>query len=80
MKISLSYIGNDAKHVSVDTLKWYSTCEIEAGPSHSPDINLIENAWGIIKKKLKGIEFKNDELKSRVKCIYDEISINAIQN
>ena len=76
-------MDNDAKHVSVETLKWYSSCEIEieAGPPHSPDINPIENVWGIIKKKLKGHEFKNvDELKTRVKSIYDEIPINAIQN
>ena len=29
-------MDNDAKHVSVKTLKWYSSCEIEikAGPPH----------------------------------------------
>ena len=48
-------MDNDAKHVSsVETLKWYSSCEIEieieSGPPHSPDINPIENVWGIIKK------------------------------
>ena len=77
------YLDNDAKHVSVETLKWYSRCEIEieTGPPHSPDINLIENIRGIIKKKLKGHEFKYvDELKTHVKSIYDEISISAIQN
>ena len=76
-------MDNDAKHVSVETLKWYSSCEIEieTGLLHSPDINPIENVWGIIKKKLKGHEFKNvDELKTRVKSIYDEIPISAIQN
>ena len=59
-------MDNDAKHVSVKTIKWYSSCEIEikAGPPHYPDINLIENIWGIVKKKLKGHEFKNvDEIK-----------------
>ena len=37
------YLDNDAKHVSVETLKWYSSCEIEigTGPPHSPDINPI---------------------------------------
>ena len=76
-------MDNDAKHVSVETLKWYSICkiEIETGPPHSPDINPIENVWGIIKKKLKGCEFKNvNELKARVKSIYDEIPISEIQN
>ena len=55
-------MDNDAKHISVENLKWYSSCEIEieteieieAGPPHSPDINPIENVWRIIKKKLKG--------------------------
>ena len=74
---------NYVKHVSVETLKWYSRCEIEIeiSPPHSLDINPIENIWGIMKKKLKGHEFKNaDELKSHMKCIYEEIPISAIQN
>ena len=74
-------MGKDAKHISVKTLKWHSSCEIETetGPPHSPDINPIENVRGIIKKKLKEHEFKNfDELKSRVKSIYDEIPKSAI--
>ena len=77
------YMDNDFKHVSIETLKWYSRCEIviETGLYHSLDINPIENVWRIIKKKLKGHEFKNvDELKTSVKSIYDEIPINAIQN
>ena len=56
------YMDNNVKHVSVETLKWYSSCEIEieieTGPPHSPDIYPIENVWWIIKKKLKGYEFK----------------------
>ena len=54
-------MNNDAKHVSVETLKRYNSCEIEieTGPPHYPDINPIENVWGIIKKKLKGHKFIN---------------------
>ena len=75
------YMDNNIKHVLIETLKWYSSCETETGPPHSPDINPIKNVWGIIKKKLKGHEFKNvDKLKISVKSIYDEITINAIQN
>ena len=76
-------MDNDAKHVSVEALKWYSSCEIEieTRPPHSLDINPIENVLGIIKKKLKGHELKNvDEHKTRVKSIYEEIPISAIQN
>ena len=60
-------MGNDAKHVLVETLKWYSNCEIkiETGPPHSPNMNKNENVWGIIMKKLKGHELKNvDEVKA----------------
>ena len=62
------YMENDAKHVSAETLKWYSNCEIEikieTEPPHSHVINLIESVLEIIKKKFKGHEFKNvDELK-----------------
>ena len=55
--------------------------KLKTGPPHSPEISPIENVWGIIKKKLKGHEFKNvDELKIRVKRIYDEIQISVIHN
>ena len=74
---------NDAKHVSIETLKWHSSYEIEVetGTTHSPNINPIENVWWIIKKKFKEHELKNfDELKSCVECIYDDIPMSAIQN
>ena len=69
-------MDNDAKDVSVEILKWYSSCEIEIEtekcPPHSSDINPIENILGIIKKKLKGHEFENvDELKTCVKSNYN---------
>ena len=51
------YMNNDTKHVSIDILKWYSSCEIETDPSHSHDINPIEKVWGIIKTKFKKHEF-----------------------
>ena len=40
-------MDNDVKHVSVETLKWCSSCEneIETGPPHSPDISPIKNVW-----------------------------------
>ena len=39
------YMDNDAKHASVETLKWYNNCETETevGSLHYPDINTIEN-------------------------------------
>ena len=45
-------MDNFAKQVLVETLKWYSSCEIkiETVLPQSPDINPIENVWGIIKK------------------------------
>ena len=75
------YMDNDAKHVSVETLKWYSSCEIETGTPHSLDINPIENVWEIIKKSSRNMNaIIVDELKTRVKSIYDEIPISEIQN
>ena len=37
-------MDNDTKHVSVETLKWYSSCEIEIETClpHSPDINPLK--------------------------------------
>ena len=53
-------MDNDVKHVSVETLKWYSCCkiEIETGPPYSPDFNPIENVWAIIKKSSRDMNSK----------------------
>ena len=55
------YMDTDANHASVETLKWYRRCdiEIETGPSHSPDNNLVENEREIIKKSSRDLNSKN---------------------
>ena len=57
-------MDNEAKHVSINTLKLYWGCEIEieAGTPYSPDIKIIKNVNRIIrKKKLKEYELKSWE-------------------
>ena len=51
-------MDNDAKHVPVETLKWYNSCEIEVGSPHPLDINSIENLWEQARKSLRGMNSK----------------------
>ena len=52
---SLFYMDNDAKHVSVEILKWFWRCKIkiEAGTLYLFGINPFGNVFIIFKKKLQ---------------------------
>ena len=45
---------NDPKHINADSVAFYKLKKINRldCPLYSPDLNLIENIWGIIKGQL----------------------------
>ncbi len=57
-------------HTAKSTKSWlnYHSVGVFDWPNNSPDLNLIENLWGIVKRKMRNKRPKNaDELKATVK-------------
>ncbi len=49
-------------------------------PAQSPDLNIIENLWSFLGKKLKNCDIKNkDDLRREVKRIWQEIPLEYIR-
>ena len=55
------YMDNDSKHISIESLKFYKSnlISIKLGPAYSPDLNPVENLWGLIKREMNNKSFKS---------------------
>ena len=54
------YMDNDSKHISIECLKSNKSnlTSIKLGSAYLPDLNPIEDLWGLIKKKMSSKSFK----------------------
>jgi transposase len=52
-----------------------------AWPPQSPDLSLIEMLWPIIKRKLRGRRFENeDDMLAAIEAAWDEIPKSVVDN
>lgn len=72
-------------HTSAETLNWLDSKKVDYldWPSISPDLNPIENLWGILVRRLfhNGKQYSTvKELKSKLMEIWDDIKIEELHN
>ena len=75
---------NASIHVSKYSKKWFSDQKINLvdWPTKSPDLNLIENLWGILLRKVysNGRQFHSvPQLKAEIVKCWDEIPLETTQ-
>ena len=74
---------NDPKHKSKLALEFYSKNKFDRLelPPYSPDLNPIENVWGIVKQQVNKCDLsKISEVKAKVKEIWSELDQEVIEN
>ena len=76
---------NASIHRAGDTMKWFEENNIEVldWPALSPDLNPIENIWGILVRQVykDGRQFDNiNDLKIAIKQEWNNIDVNILKN
>ena len=74
---------NDPKYKSKFALEFYSKKKYDRLelPPYFPDLNPIENVWGIVKQQIKKCDLsKISEVIAKVKEIWSELDQEIIQN
>ncbi len=74
---------NDPKHTSGLCTQWKAANQINRldWPVNSPDLNPIENVWGLMKSQLSGKVFRTTEvLAARIRKLWDGLSLEYAQS
>ena len=85
--VSLQFPGNNfifqqdncPVHNARIVREWFESNNIETmlWPAKSPDLNVLENIWGLMTKKMYNINFKpenRDSLVNAIELLWDELS------
>ena len=82
-KSFLFQCDNDPKHNSKLAFEIYSKNKLDRleWPPYSPDLNPIENVWGILKQQVNKCDLsKISEVIAKVKEIWSELDKEVIEN
>ncbi len=78
MLISFSSRTLAPAHSAKTTSKWFADHDITVldWPANSPDLNPIENLWGIVKRKISNIRPNiTDDLKAAIKATWASVTL-----
>jgi transposase len=71
---------NDPKHTSRKAKTWFreNNVDVMEWPAQSPDLNPIENLWGIVKKTIGTKKYKNkNDLWDAIRSAWEEIPVQT---
>ncbi len=74
---SADKLYGDADFTAKGTKSWFNAHGVTVldWPANSPDLNLIENLWGIVKRKMRDTRPKNaDDLNDAIKATWASIT------
>ncbi len=67
-------------HTAKGTKSWFNDHGVTVldWPVHSPDLNTIENLWGIVKRKMRDTRPNNaDDLKAAIKATWASLHLST---